>query len=910
MSRTERWRRVQEIFDAAVDLAEADRPLYLAAACGADPELRTEVEALLRSDAEAGGFIEEAVRQGSDIFMRSRDPIEQLGKVGKYEVLGKIGEGGFGVVYKGRDPLLQRYVAIKTCNSGDEKLRRRFFREAQISAALHHPNIVTVHDLGVQDGIPYLVQEFLDGEDLHHLIARRDPALDGLRGNILLQMAAGLEYAHQRDVLHRDIKPANIRVLPDGGLRIMDFGIAKLLHEPSDLTSRGTTLGTVGYLAPEQLRGGELDRRVDIFAFGVLAYELQAFVRPFGGTTFSEISHRLLSETPAPLLQVAPATDPALAAVIARCLEKDPDRRYPDFSAVIEDLEPALYIGAEAGGAGRPGGGALPRSRRRASDPRAGLPRPSGALPALGGEGRGAPEEGRPAGAGNRPAREEIWPAGKEKLAAPGGAARPAAPAAQDGIDRPAPPAAPNSWSPEPRARPAAAAPGGGWSPEARPGERDESQAPFEDAAGSARPPSGAGPLSQLETAPLAASDPAARPRETQPLRRRPLGRILAAAACLLLAVAAWRLWFPPGSPTPRPAPMQPSPIDTATVPNGPHPPPPAGAGPAATAAQASPPPGRSLAPSSPAPAGSSLGNDTSAGSASGTNSPAPGAASSPTAAGSAARNRAPTQSAATAGERRLTAGAGPVLPSSARAQQSSPHGSQAPARGQQQPAPGAPAASTPSAAGERAAPAGIAAGGTARAGDPRATSGSEPPAGRAPTAPSAAAPATGSAGNPASSGSPANPGPAGSNPGNPGPADNQGTAAAAGSAGNPAASGAPAASPTPADGADALKPMARGDMILPGQPGVTPPRLISRPEPDYPERARFRHVAAEIIFAVLVDETGKVVKLTLAKSNDPGLGFVEAARKAAAAARFQPATRDNIPGRMWTELPFRFTLH
>jgi TonB family protein len=866
MSRSERWRRVQEIFDAAVDLAEADRPLYLAAACGADPELRTEVEALLRSDAEAGGFIEEAVRQGSDIFMRSRDPIEQLGKVGKYEVLGKIGEGGFGVVYKGRDPLLQRYVAIKTCNSGDEKLRRRFFREAQISAALHHPNIVTVHDLGVQDGIPYLVQEFLDGEDLHHLIARRDPALDGLRGNILLQMAAGLEYAHQRDVVHRDIKPANIRVLPDGGLRIMDFGIAKLLHEPSDLTSRGTTLGTVGYLAPEQLRGGELDRRVDIFAFGVLAYELQAFVRPFGGTTFSEISHRLLSETPAPLLQVAPATAPALAAVIARCLEKDPDRRYPDFSAVIEDLEPALYGGAEAGGAGRPGGGALPRSRRRISEPRAGLPRPSGGLPGLGGEGRRASEEDWPAGegnhpeaAGNRPAGEESWPAGNEKLAAPSGAARPAAPAGSGGIR-----------SPE---------------PQARAGGREESDAPYEDAAVSGQPPSGAGPLSQLKTAPLAASDPGARPRDTQPLRRRPLGWLLA-AACLLLAAAAWRLWFQPGNPAPRPAPTQPPPIGTAAVPNQPPPPAPA------------PGLGASTATTGPAP---------------GNNAPAPDAASSPTAAGSGPGNRAPTQSAGTAGERRNTAGAGPVLPSSTRGQQASARGSQAPARGRQQSAPGAPAAvSAASAASERAAPARSAGGGTARAGDERA-SGSEPPAGREPTAPSAAAgggpgnpSASGSSGNAAASGSPANPGASGS----PGPTGNQGNSGAAGSPGNPAAAGAPTASATPADGADTLKPMARGDMILPGQPGVTPPRLISRPEPEYPERARFRHVAAEVVFAVLVDESGKVVKITLAKSNDPGLGFVEAARKAAAAAHFQPATRDGIPGRMWTELPFRFTLH
>ncbi|HVS04498.1 MAG TPA: serine/threonine-protein kinase, partial [Thermoanaerobaculia bacterium] len=191
-------------------------------------------------------------------------------KIGKYEVLEKIGMGGFGVVYKGRDPFIKRFVAIKTCGTEDDDIRLRFFREAEIAGNLQHRNVVTVYDFGFHDGVPYLVQEFLSGEDLDQGIKRRDALSEERKLEILLQVAAGLEYAHSQGVIHRDIKPGNVRVLDGGRVKIMDFGIAKLANVESQLTRTGMTLGTASYLAPEQIKGEAITPAADVFSFGVL----------------------------------------------------------------------------------------------------------------------------------------------------------------------------------------------------------------------------------------------------------------------------------------------------------------------------------------------------------------------------------------------------------------------------------------------------------------------------------------------------------------------------------------------------------------------------------------------------------------------------------------------------------------
>jgi len=718
----DRWRRVQELFEAAADLRPSQQAAYLATACSGDDDLRREVEGLLRSDAEAGSFIEHAIRRGSDLLLAAEpDPLEALGKIGKYEILGRIGEGGFGVVYKGRDAVLQRYVAVKTCSSSNEKLRRRFFREGQIAAGLQHPNITTVHDLGVERGVPYLVQEFLAGEDLNHMVARQEGLTVLRRLDILAQVARGLEYAHLQGVLHRDVKPANIRILPSGAVKIMDFGIAKLLHEVSDVTTQGVTVGTVGYLAPEQLRGEEVDRRTDIFSFGVLAYELLTYERPFKGSTFSEVSYRLLNEEPAALRDLAPIHSQAIAELARRCLAKDPAQRYASFGEILAVLEPEI---------------AALRS---------------GPFPLL-----------------------------QEAPAAP---AAPRALAADKEIDGPG------------------------------------AAAGKETAAGEAA------------RAPAAAR-----------------GWLLAAAAVVLATILGLggRALLSPRAPEP-PARRQaagPSlPAPRREV-GSPHPAPHQGA-------EAPGEPSRPAAPASPAAAAERGGE------------------------GSAPRPAVP-----------VTASNSPVAqpsPAPLRARHAAP----ADAKDGRQ-APAGTAAHRPVAAQRLDAPAtrGI----DAAAGDsgPQGGVRAERPASAAATAASG----TGTGGGQA---------------GTSGPGQEPERASGAGAEADPSDDGQEVEAAQP--GAP-LRPMVRGDLIPPGAPGASPPRLVSRPEPVYPDRARRRQVESDVLLLVLVDENGHVIRTIVKRTDDPGVGFNEAARRAALRATFNPAIRDGLPGKMWTELPFSFRLH
>ena len=263
-------------------------------------------------------------------------------KIGKFEVLEKIGEGGFGVIFKGRDPYIKRIVAIKSCTSEDPEIRSRFAQEAQIAGNLQHRHIVTVYDFGEEQGVPYLVQEYLSGEDLDRKIKRREYIPFPEKLLYLVQVARGLEYAHSQGVVHRDIKPANIRILDDGTTKIMDFGIAKLANQESGLTQTGMTLGTASYLAPEQIRGEPVDSRTDIFSYGVMAYELLTYRRPFVGQHMSTILYQILNEEPPPPSRFAPGLPARLDALVTKCLQKHPDRRYDDVRDLMADLDALL----------------------------------------------------------------------------------------------------------------------------------------------------------------------------------------------------------------------------------------------------------------------------------------------------------------------------------------------------------------------------------------------------------------------------------------------------------------------------------------------------------------------------------------------------------------------------------------
>ncbi len=260
-------------------------------------------------------------------------------KLGKYEILEPIGEGGFGIVYKGFDPFIKRHVAIKTCTSPDKELRQRYYREAEIAGRLDHPNIVRIFDFGTESGTPYLVQEFLAGSDLDHKIEGRRFVPYPERLYYLIQIARGLAYAHAQQVIHRDIKPANIRILDDGTAKIMDFGVAMLQNTETRLTKDGMAVGTAAYLSPEQVKGKPTDKRTDIFSYGVLAYELLAGKRPFEQDSISATLFSILNDDPGPITLPTNLFPDALRQLITRCLEKDPEKRYPDFEAVLGDLE-------------------------------------------------------------------------------------------------------------------------------------------------------------------------------------------------------------------------------------------------------------------------------------------------------------------------------------------------------------------------------------------------------------------------------------------------------------------------------------------------------------------------------------------------------------------------------------------
>jgi len=262
-----------------------------------------------------------------------------MDSIGKYQILEKIGTGGFGAVYKAYDPFIKRHVAIKTCSSDDADIRERFFQEAEIAGNLHHRNITTVYDFGIHDGLPYLIQEHLSGEDLDAKIKRGDYLPFPEKLHVLLQIARGLAHAHEHGVIHRDIKPANVRVLDDGTAKIMDFGIAKLAQRESGLTQTGMTLGTAAYLAPEQIRGESVDPRTDVFSFGALAYELVTYDRPFSGEQISAVLFQILNHRPRPVAELRPNCPPEMVAIIERCLDKDPARRYADAGELLQSLE-------------------------------------------------------------------------------------------------------------------------------------------------------------------------------------------------------------------------------------------------------------------------------------------------------------------------------------------------------------------------------------------------------------------------------------------------------------------------------------------------------------------------------------------------------------------------------------------
>ncbi len=259
--------------------------------------------------------------------------------IGRYQVLEKLGQGGMGVVYRAFDTLLERVVALKVISTPIEdkpEVRERFIREARAAGQLSHPNIITIHDLGEHEGQPYLAMELLDGEDLLSRMAR--PERMSLRRKVELtaDICSGLEFAHSRGLIHRDIKPANIFITSGGTVKILDFGLARLMT--SELTGSNMMMGTLNYMAPEQIRGERVDHRVDVFSVGVVMYELLSGQKAFAGDSFASTLFKILNEVPAPLLGIDPTLPPDLVAVVECALAKPRDERYQNMGEMLRDL--------------------------------------------------------------------------------------------------------------------------------------------------------------------------------------------------------------------------------------------------------------------------------------------------------------------------------------------------------------------------------------------------------------------------------------------------------------------------------------------------------------------------------------------------------------------------------------------
>jgi Protein kinase domain len=263
-------------------------------------------------------------------------------KIGKYEVIGQIGRGGMGTIYRARDPILQRAVALKVISNLEvtPELRRRFFREAQACARITHPNIVIVHDMGEDDGRLFIVMELLEGEELRRVIARQAQLSLKDKLDIVRQLCDGLHFAHQKGVVHRDIKPANVIVLRTGQVKILDFGIAQIAGAATqrDRTRTGMFMGTLRYMAPEQVRG-QADRRSDIFSVAAVSYELLSGRAPFAGDDPLQILEQLRTATPPRLTELDPSLPSALADVIERALQKEPGDRFADLEQMGRRLE-------------------------------------------------------------------------------------------------------------------------------------------------------------------------------------------------------------------------------------------------------------------------------------------------------------------------------------------------------------------------------------------------------------------------------------------------------------------------------------------------------------------------------------------------------------------------------------------
>lgn len=352
------WPRIRRIFEEALARPEQGRSAFLVEACGGDRFVAEQVERMLAAHAQGAGFLDEPL----DVTLGDATGVLEQRQVGPYQLQARIGAGGMGEVYRARDTRLHRTVAVKVLRARhalDPASRERFVREARAAAALNHPHICTLYDVGHEGDLDYLVMEHLEGETLAARVAAGPmPITSAIR--CAAQIASALDMAHRSQIVHRDLKPGNI-MLTRAGAKLLDFGLAKpyaaaairgAAQSPRDLAATGLLFGTPHYIAPEQLTGGHADTRSDIFAFGAVLYEMLTGQKAFAGTTQVEVLDAIVAGEPRRPSSVVPLVPPLVDQLVTRCLSKDPDERWQsaqDICFALQSLDgPNTSAGAPA----------------------------------------------------------------------------------------------------------------------------------------------------------------------------------------------------------------------------------------------------------------------------------------------------------------------------------------------------------------------------------------------------------------------------------------------------------------------------------------------------------------------------------------------------------------------------------
>jgi len=353
---SDRWHRIERVYHSALAVEESRRSAFLDDTCGRDESLRREVESLLSADSDSNAFLEvpaleilakDIARQADVAGESHQDDLQLTGKtVSHYRVLEKLGGGGMGVVYKAEDLKLGRFVALKFLPR--ELIHHpgaveQLHREARAASALNHPHICTVHDVDEYEGHPFIVMELLEGETLKQRIAGKPLRLEAIT-NFTAQILDALEAAHAKGIIHRDIKPANIFVTSRGDVKILDFGLAKVA--PSNLEGALTAsvsetkafVGTLPYMAPEQLREQKADERTDIYAFGAVFFEMSTGRRAFPQRSTAQLVTNILQDLPEPPRTVNTQVPAVLEQIILKCLAKDARQRFQSAKDVAVEL--------------------------------------------------------------------------------------------------------------------------------------------------------------------------------------------------------------------------------------------------------------------------------------------------------------------------------------------------------------------------------------------------------------------------------------------------------------------------------------------------------------------------------------------------------------------------------------------